>query len=151
MPGVARADVDRRLGEPYISSISVVAAGEIDLHPGDLPSFGRGPRRSPRPTVDVHFYEYRPAGHMFEHARIVFRDGRVWYAMLPPPQDERTRNAVVARYGNVFEEETVERRSGHVRRTEFILWARKTGLAFVERPGEGITHRVVFPPEGSAR
>ena len=71
--------------------------------------------------------------------------------MLPPPPGERTRAAVVARYGDAFEEEEVVRRSRHLRRTEFILWSRKAGLAFVERPGEGITHRVVFPPEESAR
>lgn len=51
----------------------------------------------------------------------------------------------------MFEEETVERRSGDIRRTEFILWSRKTGLAFLEWPGEGITHHIVFPAEGSAR
>jgi hypothetical protein len=61
-PGVSRAEVDRRLGPPYISSPSVVAAGEIDLFIDGV-SIGSSRGRQPRQTEEVHYYDYRPDAH----------------------------------------------------------------------------------------
>ena len=145
-PGVRRGEVDKRLGKPYISSISVVAQGRIDLFLDEAPTEPSNPRRAPQPTEDVHYYDYRPDKFPSEYARIVFRKDKIWYAMLPT-HGEKTRGEVIARYGNVFEEQKVQRRSGHVLSVDVILWLRKNGLAFIEKPGQGITHRVVFPTE----
>ena len=41
----------------------------------------------------------------------------------------------------------MHRKRGHLLSVEVILWNRKAGLAFVEQPGRGVTHRVVFPAE----
>jgi hypothetical protein len=147
-PGVTRAEVDKRLGKPYVSSPSVVVKGQIDLFVDEAPTEESNPQRAPQPTEDVHYYEYRPDKFGSEYARIVFRkDNKVWYAMLPPHSGEKTREEVIARYGNVFEEQKIHRRSGHILSVEVILWLRKKGLAFIEKPGQGITHRVVFPVE----
>jgi len=148
-PGAARSEVDSRLGEPYVSSSSVVVKGEIDLFVDEMPT---GPStRAPQPTEDVHYYEYRPRAHSSEFARIVFRQDKVWYAMLPPRPSERIREQIFSRYGNVFEEERIHRRSGHILMVEVILWLEKQGLGFVEKPGRGITHRIVFPPGSDLR
>jgi hypothetical protein len=149
VPGVSRSEVDRRLGKPYMSSISVVAKGRIDLFVDEIPSEPSNPQRAPQPTEDVHYYDYRPASFVSEYARIVFRRDKVWYAMLPPQSGEKTRVEIIAHYGNVFEEDKVHRRSGHILSVDVILWLRKNGLAFVEKPSRGITHRVVFPVEPS--
>ena len=58
----------------------------------------------------------------------------------------RTREQILARYGNVFEEKNFSRRSGHILSVDVILWLQKEGLGFVEKPGQGITHRIVVPP-----
>jgi hypothetical protein len=146
MPGVRRDEVDKRLGKPYVSSDSVVVRGQIDFFVGSTivqPPDEKMPR--PWPMEDVHYYEYRPEQHSSEFARIVFRQDTVWYAMLPPQSGEGTREEVIAHYGNVFEEDKVHHRSGHILSVNVILWLRKNGLAFIEKPGQGITHRVVFP------
>lgn len=77
----------------------------------------------------------------------MFRGDKIWYAMLPPHSGEKTREEVIAYYGDVFEEQKIHRRSGHVLSVDVILWLRRNGLAFVEKPGQGITHRIVFPAE----
>lgn len=146
VPGVRRGEVDKRLGKPYISSPSVVVRGRIDLFVDELTMQPPG-KGKPQPTEEVHYYDYRPMQHSSEFARIVFRGDKIWYAMLPPHSGERTRGEVIAYYGNVFEEQKVHRRHGHVLSVDVILWLRKKGLAFIEKPGQGITHRVVFPAE----
>lgn len=146
VPGVRRGEVDKRLGKPYVSSISLVAQGQIDLFLDAAPTVHSNRQHAPQPTEDVHYYDYRPDEFSSEYARIVFRNDNIWYAMLPV-HDERTRGEVIARYGNIFEEQKVQRRRGHVLSVDVILWLRKKGLAFVEKPGQGITHRVVFPAE----
>lgn len=45
------------------------------------------------------------------------------------------------------EEQKVHRRDGHILSVNVIPWVNKKGLAFFEKPGCGITHRVVFPAE----
>lgn len=145
VPGMARGEVDRRLGRPYISSVSVVAVGRIDLFADELVQLPGNDK--PQPTEEVRYYDYRPRQHSSEFARIVFRGERVWYAMLPTQSGARTREEVIAYYGNVFEEQKVHRRRGHILSVDVILWLRKRGLAFVEKPGQGLTHRVVFPAE----
>lgn len=59
-PGVSRADVDQRLGTPYVSSESVVAAGRIDLFADQAPTEKPTKKHAPVVTEDVHFYEYCP-------------------------------------------------------------------------------------------
>lgn len=145
VPGVRRGEVDKRLGKPYISSPSVVVQGRIDLFLDEAPTEQSKPQRAPQPTEDVHYYDYRPDKFPSEHARIVFRGDKIWYAMLPPLNGEKTRAEIMTRYGNVFEEQKVHRRDGHIRSVDVILWLRKKGLAFVEKPGRGIIYRVVFP------
>lgn len=145
LPGVRRGEVDRRLGKPYISSSSVVVKGQIDLFVDALTA-QRSEGDKPRPTEDVHYYEYRPRQHSSEFARIVFRGDNIWYAMLPPHSGERTRGNLIAYHGDEFEEQKLHR-GRHVLSVDVILWFRKKGLAFIEKPGRGITHRVVFPAE----
>jgi hypothetical protein len=146
-PGVDRAEVDRRLGEPYISSPSVVIAGEVDLFLDEI-TIGRRTAGTPRPTEDVHFYDYRPAAHPGELARIVFREGRVWYALLPPRPGEATVEGARALYGRELTTTTVQRRGGHVITTTRIHRIPELGVGVVEWTGRGVTHRLVFPPEG---
>jgi hypothetical protein len=147
-PGVTRAEVDRRLGKPWVSSPSVVVAGIIDLFVDEVPLGGDGGPRKPQPTEDVHYYEYRPDAHPSEFARIVFKaKGTVWYAMLPSPPGEKTFEEAKARYGPDFVTTTIQRKTGH------LVWVFKThrlpeiGVGFVEEPRRGLTHRLVFPPE----
>lgn len=145
VPGVRRGEVDKRLGKPYISSTSVVVQGQIDLFLDDAPTKQSDPPRAPQPTEEVRYYDYRPDKFPSEHARIVFRGDKIWYAMLPPLHGEKTRAEIMARYGHVFEEQKVHRRDGHILSVDVILWLSKKGLAFVEKPSRGITYRVVFP------
>jgi hypothetical protein len=146
MPGVTRREVDKRLGKPYVSSGSVVVQGRIDLFV-DEPRMQPPGNGKPQLTEEVRYYDYRPRGHASEFARIVFRGDKIWYAMLPAHSAQATRAGVIATYGNVFEEQKLHRKDGHVLTVDVILWLRKKGLAFIEKPGEGITHRVVFPAE----
>ena len=147
VPGVRRGEVDKRLGKPYISSASVVMQGQIDLFLANAPTEQSKPQRAPQPSEDVHYYDYRPDKFPLEYARIVFRGDQIWYAMLPPLNGEKARAQIMVRYGTVFDEQKVHRRNGHILSVDVILWLRKKGLAFVEKPGRGITHRVVFPAQ----
>lgn len=142
-PGVTRAEVERRLGKPWVSSETVIAKGEIDLFVDQLPP--RRPNAKPRETETVRYYEYRPEDHPLEYARIVFRGDRVWYAQLPPQTTERTPKDLLGRYGPVFVENRFERSTGDLVRKYVIHRIPDRGLAFVEHGG-AITHRVVFPP-----
>lgn len=147
-PGVSRADVDQRLGTPYVSSESVVAAGRIDLFVDQAPTEEPTKKRAPVATEDVHFYEYRPDKFPSEFARIVFRqDGTVWYAMLPPKATEATVEKAEARYGAPFVKTKIHKKDGHIRSVTVIHRIPDLGVGLVEVPGRGITHRLVFPPE----
>jgi hypothetical protein len=145
-PGVPRKEVDKRLGAPWVSSPSVVIAGEIDLFVDAVPLFD-GPRK-PRPTEDVHYYEYRPDDHPSEFARIVFKaKGTVWYAQLPLRPGESTLEEAKARYGPAFVTTTSERRTGHLVTVLSVHRLPELGVGFVEVRPHGLTHRLVFPPE----
>jgi hypothetical protein len=146
VPGVSRAEVDERLGEPYLSSSAVVVAGEIDLFVDEI-TFGPRSGGRPRPTEDVHFYDYRPDAHPSEFARIVFRKDRVWYALLPPRAGEATLESARALHGRDFETTTVQHGSRHVRWTTRIHRIPALGVGVVEWSQRGVTHRLVFPPE----
>lgn len=144
-PGVTRAQVDERLGTPFVSSIGVVAKGEIDLFVDELPPPPKpGARR--RETEPIHYYEFRTEKFPLEFARIVFRGDTVWYAQLPPKATERTRQAILERYGAAFKESVIERNQGNIARKYSVHRLPAKGLAFVEHGGK-ITHRVVFPAE----
>ena len=144
-PGVTRAEVDKRLGAPFISSESVVTKGQIDLFVDEPPT--QESSRAPVETEDVHFYEYRPEKFPLEFVRIVFRGDAVWYAQLPPQSSERTKKDLLGRYGaDSFKLTNVERGPAHLRRTVTIYRIPQKGIAFVAS-GNTVTHRVVFPPE----
>lgn len=147
-PGVTRAEVDRRLGKPWVSSPSVVIAGTIDLFVDEVPVDGGGGPRKPQPTEDVHYYEYRPDAHPSEFARIVFKaKGTVWYAMLPPRPDEKTLEEAKTRYGPDFVTRTIQKKAGHLVWVLTIHRLPEIGVGFLEEARRGLTHRLVFPPE----
>lgn len=146
-PGVTRAEVDKRLGEPYVSSISVVIANHIDLFVDEAPSADASPAKIAQPTENVHYYEYRPDKFPSEYARIVFRKGKVWYAMLPLRPSEMSVDKAEQRYGKKFIASKLQKKAGHLLSVMNIYRLPDKGVGLVEVPGRGMTHRLVFPPE----
>lgn len=146
-PGVARAEVDKRLGDPYVSSVSVVAADRIDLFLDEAPTEESNPQGAPQPTEDVHYYDYRPDKFSSEYARIVFRKDKVWYAMLPPKSLDTSVEKAQARYGKPFVTSKIHKADGHILSVIVVHRIPDLGVGLVEVPGRGITHRLVFPPE----
>lgn len=148
MPGVTRTEVDQRLGPPFVSSESVVAAGRIDLFVDQAPTDEPAKKRAPVAMEDVHYYEYRPEKFPSEFARIVFRhDGTVWYAMLPPKATDATVDKAHARYGKPFVKNKIQKRDGHVLSVTVVHRIPELGVGLIEVPSRGVTHRLVFPPE----
>jgi hypothetical protein len=146
-PGVTRAEVDKRLGDPYVSSVSVVVADRIDLFLDEAPTEESNPQRAPQPTEGVHYYDYRPDKFPSEYARIVFRKDKVWYAMLPPKSLDTSVEQAQARYGKPFVTNKIHKADGHILSVIVVHRIPDLGVGLVEVPGRGITHRLVFPPE----
>lgn len=146
-PGVARAEVNKRLGDPRVSSPLVVAADRIDLFVDDAPTEDSNLQRAPQPTEDVHYYDYQPVKFPSEYARIVFRKDKVWYAMLPPRPTESSVEKAKSRYGEDFVSTKKHKKSGHILGVFNVHRIPAQGVGLVEVPGQGITHRLVFPPE----
>jgi hypothetical protein len=146
-PGVTRAEVDKRLGNPYVSSVSVVAADRIDLFLDEAPTKASNPKRAPQPTEDVNYYDYRPDKFPSEYARIVFRKDKVWYAMLPPKSLDTSVEKAQARYGKPFVTSKIQKANGHILFVVMVHCIPDLGVGLVEVPGAGITHRLVFPPD----
>jgi hypothetical protein len=89
----------------------------------------------------------RPNDHPSELARIVFRQDKVWYALLPPRASEATLESARALYGRDFVTNTVRRQSGHLIFVTRIHRIPELGVGVVEWSAKGVTHRLVFPPE----
>ena len=126
----------------------MVIAGRIDLFVDEVPTKESNPQRAPQPIEHVHYYEYRPKKFPSEYARIVFRkDNKVWYAMLPPRPTESSVEKAKSRYVEDFVSTKKHKKSGHILSVFNVHRIPSQGVGLVEVPGQGITHRLVFPPE----
>ena len=145
-PGVELAQVEKALGEPFAKGPAVTPKGEVNLFVNEPILAPSKPGQKPRPVEQVLWLDYRTESSPLEFARVVVRDGKVWYAMLPPQTSERSVEKLKKRYGDRFVRTDVTRNDGHSVEVLRIWRLPQDGLAFVEAK-EGITHRVVFPAE----
>ena len=79
-------------------------------------------------------------------ATLVFRDGKLAWAIVPVSESESTKQKLLDRYGDIPKTSSEPRVKGDLRieRTTYAFPAR--GVTCVQRGDEKITHKVIYAP-----
>lgn len=155
-------DALRELGRPALRTPVYVVEDEIDVFgpmvggaSGLQDTHRRAARRGVR-VIQVELLEWprddpgRGLG-VGSSAKLVFRGGRLWYAVTEPSATE-TRAAELDRlYPQPLQRLVLSRHAGDLGYHVKVFALPMLGIAYAQWRGERINTRVVFPPSASVR
>ncbi len=144
-------EVVQRLGEPDSDWSSYVVENEIDVFGPPIPtphSIGHTHRRARErgvKVIKVRVLEWHVSGRR-RPVRFVFREDRLWYAMVVPGSAERTPEKLTAQYGKRPHVSTLTRAVADVIFGVRVYAYPELGVAYTQVSSNQIETKFVFPP-----
>ena len=141
-----------RCGAPFLDYETAVFADEIDPFVSmDEPEHYRWQleesRRTGRNLVSVYVLEYRNPSASWEYAKLVFRDGRLWYALLPPAFWESLFIGIELGHLRKPAERRIPVQAFDFRYTATIWTYPDLGVGYLRTIGPRVEAKILFAPE----
>jgi hypothetical protein len=147
--GETTPQVTKTRGEPWLAYRTSIFDGEIDPFISlDEPEHYAWPilqsRRTGKKLVTVYGMEYRNPSYTAEYAKLVFRDRKVYYALLPTRIWERSSAGLKLRYGRKLTVQRIPVQEFDVRYTA-ELWSDPAWVPPISaRLGQCLRRRLYF-------
>jgi hypothetical protein len=151
-PGeTTEAEMSPKCGAPWLHYETNVFENEIDpFVSDDEPEHYawqlETSARTGKKLILVHVLEYRDEPKYTRYAKLVFHEGKLWYALVPPTAEERLPAWVKVRYGFKPSVRKIKVRSYDVRYTAELWTYPDNGVGFFRGIGELFEAKVLFTP-----
>lgn len=152
-PGETTRDQAVKLaGTPTEEYPSEVLLGEIEIdvvRPNakrHLALMARS-EKSGRPIEKVAVAHWRDDVDSSLFATLVFRDGKLAWAILPVSESESTKQKLIDRYGDIPKSKTASELNDDVVLTRTLHAFPARGVSYVQTRDDKITHKVIYAPK----
>lgn len=141
-------DAIARLGKPEINYEVYVIEGEIDVlvtlpTPTNLRHLYE--RAGKRKVVAMRSLEWPVDEYGMDLAKLIFHEGRLLYAIVPPSPSESTPEKLAARHGGTTRRSVQSALAGHIETSAVVHLIPERGVG-VMRDWRSMTWKIVFAP-----
>ncbi len=138
-------------GEPWLAYETSIFDGELDPfismdEPEHYAWQVERSRQTGKKLVSVYVLEYRNPNYMSEYAKLVFRDGKLDYALLPTRIWERSSAGLKLRYGRKLTVQRIPVQEFDLRYTAELWSDSRIGIAYFRTTGPLFEAKIIFSP-----
>ena len=144
--------VTKTRGEPWLAYETSIFDGEVNPfismdEPEHYAWQVEQSRRTGKKLVSVYVLEYRNPRFTSEYAKLVFRDGKLYYALLPTRMWERSSAGLKLRYGRKLTVQRIPVQEFDLRYTAELWSDPGLGIAYFRTTGPLFEAKIIFSPE----